>query len=91
LDSTANPIEIESEYQEEKIMTKVAVADDLAAKIRNGEGPIELVDATGQTIGVVRRPPTDAEIERAKSRASRDGKRLSWAQLAAKVKNDGNA
>jgi len=72
-------------------MTKVSVADDLAAKIRSGEGPIELVDANGQTIGVVRRPPTDAEIERAKSRASRDGKRLSWAQLVAKVKNEANA
>jgi len=72
-------------------MTKVSVADDLAAKIRSGEGPIELVDAKGQTIGVVRRPPTDAEIERAKSRASRDGKRLSWAQLVAKVKNEANA
>jgi len=72
-------------------MTKVSVADDLAAKIRSGEGPIELVAANGQTIGVVRRPPTDAEIERAKSRASRDGKRLSWAQLVAKVKNEANA
>jgi len=72
-------------------MTKVAVADDLAAKIRNGEGPIELVDATGQTIGVVRRPPTDVEIERAKSRASRDGKRLSWTELVAKVKNGQDA
>lgn len=67
-------------------MTKVSIAEDVAEKIRNSEGPIELVDANGRTIGVVRRPPTAAEIERARSRASRDGKRLSWAQVVAKVK-----
>ena len=67
-------------------MTKVAIADEIADRIRSSEGPIELVDAQGQTIGVVRRPPTEAEIERARSRASQDGKRLSWAQVAAKVR-----
>ena len=67
-------------------MTKVAIAEEIADRIRSSEGPIELVDAQGQTIGVVRRPPTEAEIERARSRASQDGKRLSWAQVAAKVR-----
>ncbi len=55
-------------------MTKVSIAEDVAEQIRSSEGPIELVDANGQTIGVVRRPPTVAEIERARSRVSRDGK-----------------
>jgi len=68
-------------------MTKVAVAEELAAQIRASEGPIELVDASGHTIGVVRRPPTDAEIERARRRASRGGKRLSWADVVAKVRD----
>ena len=68
-------------------MTKVAIADEIAERIRSSEGPIELVDAQGQTIGVVRRPPTEAEIERARSRASHRGKRLSWAQVAAKVRD----
>lgn len=68
-------------------MTKVAIAEDVAAKIRNGEGPIELVDASGRPIGTVRRPPSEEEIERAKSRASSGGKRLSWAQVVAKVKD----
>jgi len=66
-------------------MTKVAVAEEVAARIRASEGPIELVDATGQTIGLVRRPPTEAEIERARSRASRDGNRVSWTEVVAKV------
>jgi hypothetical protein len=68
-------------------MTRVAVADDVAAKIRESEGPIELVDASGQTIGIVRRPPTESEIKRAKSRSSQGGKRLSWAEVVAKVKD----
>ena len=71
-------------------MTKVAIAEEVAAKIRGSEGPIELVDANGQTIGVVRRSPTEAEVERARSRASRDGKRLTWAQVVAKVKDGAN-
>jgi hypothetical protein len=71
-------------------MTKIAIAEDVAARIRDSEGPIELVDSNGQTIGVVRRPPTMAEIERARSRASRDGKRLLWAQVVAKVKDGVN-
>ena len=69
-------------------MTKVAIAEEIAERIRSSEGPIELVDSQGQTIGVVRRPPTEAEIERARSRASQDGKRLSWAQVAAKVNGE---
>ncbi|MGB6042696.1 MAG: hypothetical protein WBF93_06020 [Pirellulales bacterium] len=68
-------------------MTKVAIAEEIAERIRSSDGPIELVDAQGRTIGVVRRPPTAAEIERARSRASQNGKRLSWAQVVAKVKD----
>ena len=71
-------------------MTRVAVADDIALQIRNGEGPIELVDPSGQTVGIVRRPPTDSEIERAKRRASQGGERLTWAQVVAKVKDGTN-
>lgn len=71
-------------------MTRVAVADDIALQIRNSEGPIELIDPSGQTIGIVRRPPTDSEIERARRRASQDGKRLTWAQVVAKVQDGAN-
>jgi hypothetical protein len=68
-------------------MTKVAIGEEVAERIRSSEGPIELVDVRGQTIGIVRRPPTQEEIERARMRASQDGKRLSWAQVAAKVRD----
>ncbi len=71
-------------------MTRVPVADDVAAQIRNSEGPIELVDTSGETIGIVRRPPTEAEIERAKSRASQGGERLTWGQVVAKVQDGVN-
>lgn len=68
-------------------MIKVAIAEEIAERIRSSEGPIELVDAQGQTVGVVRRPPSEAEIERARTRASQGGKRLSWAQVAARVRD----
>lgn len=67
-------------------MTRVTIAQEIAERIRSGEGPIELVDSYGQIIGVVRRPPSEAEIERARNRASKDGTRLSWAQVAAKIR-----
>jgi hypothetical protein len=68
-------------------MTKVAVAEDVAAQIRASEGPIELVDPRGQTVGLVRRPPSEDEIARARSRASREGTRLSWPQVIAMLKD----
>ena len=68
-------------------MTKVLIAEDIAERIRASEGPIELVDTQGQTVGVVRRPPTEVEVERARNRASKGGQRLSWAQVAAKVRD----
>lgn len=53
-------------------MTKVAIAEDVASRIRSSEGAIELVDSSGQTIGLMRRPLTEAKIEqRARSRVSR--------------------
>lgn len=67
-------------------MTKVAVAEDATAQILASEGAIELVDSNGQTIGHVRRPPLETEIERSRSRANRGGKRLSWAEMIAKTR-----
>jgi hypothetical protein len=67
-------------------MTKIAVANEIADQIRRGEGPIELVDPTGQTVGIVRRPPTEAEIERARARASRGGQTLSWAEVKTRLR-----
>jgi hypothetical protein len=65
-------------------MTKVTVDHAIAEKIRGLEGPIELVDSDGRTVGMVRRPPTESEIERAGQRASRGGQTLTWAQVRAK-------
>jgi hypothetical protein len=76
------------EASQETTMTKVAIAEETADQIRNGEGPIELVDANGQTVGIVRRPPTEAEVERAKQRASHGGQRLPWAQVMARLRHE---
>ncbi len=66
-------------------MTKLTVTEEIAERIRRSEGPIELVDSQGHTIGVVRRPPTETDIQRALERASKGGTRLTWAQVAAKI------
>jgi len=69
-------------------MPKIPVDHAIAEQIRTLEGPIELVDANGQTIGVVRRPPTDSEIERAKQRASRGGETLTWEQVRSRIRQE---
>ncbi len=69
-------------------MTKIPIAEDVANQIRSGEGPIELVDTNGQTVGIVRRPPTEAEIHRARQRVSHGRQRLTWAQVMAKVRHE---
>jgi hypothetical protein len=68
-------------------MTKVVVAEEVAAQIRMSEGPVELIDASGRAIGLVRRSPTEDEVERAQSRASRGERRLSWDELVAHVRD----
>ena len=73
---------------EELDMSKIAIDQVIAAQIRSVEGPIELVDSNGQTVGVVRRPPTETEIERAKQRASRGGETMTWAQVRTKIRQE---
>lgn len=67
-------------------MTKVEIDQQTAEQIRHGDGPIELVDSTGQTVGVVRRPPTSAEIARAKQRSSQGGETLTWDQVRTRLR-----
>ena len=69
-------------------MTKIQIDPGTVDQIRAGEGPIELVDSSGQTVGIVRRPPTADEIARAKARSSQGGQTLTWAQLLAKVREE---
>jgi hypothetical protein len=69
-------------------MTKVEIDYQTAEQIRSGEGPIELIDSNGQTIGVVRRAPTESEIVRAKQRASHGSETLTWDQVRAKLRQE---
>jgi hypothetical protein len=68
-------------------MTIVVVTEEVAAQIRMSEGPVELIDANGRAIGLVRPSPTEDEVERARSRASRGERRLSWDELVAHVRD----
>ncbi len=68
-------------------MIRIVVQADVADQIRRSDGQIELVDDKGNRVGVVRRPPTEEEIEYAKSRIGSTGPKCSVDELIAKVES----
>ena len=70
---------VQYHYEEKETeMIRIVVQADVADQIRHSDGQIQLVDDQGNRVGVVRRPPTEDEIEYAKSRsATRDRSSLS--------------
>ncbi len=66
-------------------MIRIVVQADVADQIRRSDGQIELVDDQGKRVGVVRRPPTEDEIEYAKSRVGSAGPKYTVEELIAKV------
>jgi hypothetical protein len=66
-------------------MIQVVVPSDVADKIRRADGQVELIDDRGNRVAVVRRPPTDSEIEFAKSRMGRKGPKFTVDELIAQV------
>lgn len=67
-------------------MTKIVLQPELADRIRLSDGPIELVDDQGMQLGVVRRPPTQQEIEIARARIGSEGPKFTVDELIEKVK-----
>ncbi len=66
-------------------MIRIVVQADVADQIRRSDGQIELVDDQGNRVGLVRRPPTEEEIEYAKSRVGSTGPKFTVDELIAKV------
>jgi hypothetical protein len=66
-------------------MIRIVVQADVADQIRRSDGQIELVDDQGNRLGVVRRPPTEEEINYAKSRLGSKGQKLTVDELITKV------
>jgi hypothetical protein len=66
-------------------MNRIRVQNDLADQIRRSEGQIELVDDQGRCVGVVRRPPTEQEIQFAQGRIGTNGPTFTVDELIAKV------
>jgi len=66
-------------------MIRIVVQNDVAEQIRRSDGQIELVDGRGEHVGVVRRPPTEQEIEFAKRRVGSQGPKFTVDELIAKV------
>jgi hypothetical protein len=68
-------------------MIRITVQADLADQIRRSDGQVELVDEMGNRLGVVRRPPTDEEVQFAKSRMGTAGKKVTFDELIARVES----
>ena len=66
-------------------MIRIVVQAEVAEKIRQSDGRIELVDDHGNRVGFVRRPPTNEEIQFAKSRVGIKGPKFTVDELNAKV------
>ena len=66
-------------------MIRIVVQNDVAEQIRQADGQIELVDDQGRRVAVVRRPPTEQEIEFAKGRVGSNGPTFTVDELIAKV------
>jgi len=64
---------------------RIVIQADVADQIRRSDGQIELVDDQGHRVGVVRRPPTEDEIQFAKSRVGDKGPKITIDELIAKV------
>jgi hypothetical protein len=68
-------------------MIRITVQADVADQIRNSGGQVELVDERGNRVGIVRRPPTDEEIQFAKSRMGTSGLKVTFDELIARVES----
>ena len=65
-------------------MIRIVVQAEVADQIRRSDWRIELVDDQGNRVGVVRRPPTEDEIQFAKSRVGGSGPKFTVDELIAK-------
>ncbi len=68
-------------------MIRITVEADVADQIRKSDGQVELVDEKGDRLGIVRRPPTDEEVQFAKSRIGTGGPKVTFDELIAKVES----
>ena len=68
-------------------MIRITVQADVADQIRRSDGQVELVDEKGNRLGIVRRPPTDEEVQFAKSRMGTSGPKVRFDELIARVES----
>jgi hypothetical protein len=66
-------------------MIRIVLQNDVAEQIRRSDGQIELVDDQGRCVGVVRRPPTEQEVQFAQGRVGGNGPTFTVDELIAKV------
>ena len=68
-------------------MIRIIVQADVADQNRSSDCQVELVDEKGNRLGIVRRPPTDEEVQFAKSRMGISGPKVTIDELIARVQS----
>ena len=68
-------------------MIRITVQADVADQIRRSDGQVELVDERGNRLGIIRRPPTEEEVQFAKSRMGTSGPKVTFDELIARVES----
>ena len=68
-------------------MIQIVVPTEIAEQIRPANEQVDLVDAYGNRIRLVRRPPTNAEIQFAKSRMGSEGEKVTIDEVISKLES----
>ena len=66
-------------------MIQIIIQADIADQIRRSEGQVELIDDKGNRIGVIRRLPTEDEVQIARSRIASPGPKLTMDEVISKL------
>lgn len=68
-------------------MVQVVATADQAKVLAESTDCVEIVDANGNRLGMVLRPPSDEDIQIAKDRIAGDGKRYTTEEVVSRLRS----
>jgi len=71
-------------------MVRIVASDELVRQLEMTEGIVELVDAKGNRLGTLTRPPSAEDIRVAKERRTADKPGLTTDQLVERIQASGS-
>ena len=67
-------------------MVQIIATDELAKQLQNMEGIVELVDANGNRLGMLTRPPSDEDVRIANERRAANRAGMTTDELVQRLK-----